>query len=317
MGGSEDNVESLPGQLIARLCDIQDDFNDYHMMSLIEQCKLPDRISLIPDRRFLTRPETKSPITCKILQKSIIICTLETLDGNFLITSSGDDCFIRIFFAHNFEFSRSILKKHVDNKTLLLTPDDEILYVWCKTAPSNVPFCLIEAFNFKSSEPLFQLYSNSILSFKKFREVTNGNEWRTIWMIDEEKWYEINGLNGKIENQVSIGPDIPKKNDKVAIDTYKNNLIISSNNHTSVVSMDMNKHYKHQPFKYTVEGTRMLVLPNGTLLISMSKKSKLKTGSMLTRFCILMCNPITLKVLNKINVSSPLRLIRSSVAIVK
>ena len=57
MKGIEENVESLQGQLIARLCDIQDDFNDYHMMSLIEQCKIPDRLSLIPDKRFLPRPE--------------------------------------------------------------------------------------------------------------------------------------------------------------------------------------------------------------------------------------------------------------------
>jgi hypothetical protein len=313
MKGIEENVESLPGQLIARLCDIQDDFNDYHMMSLIEQCKIPDRLSLIPNQRFLPRPEIKSPIICKILQKSIILCTLETHDGNFLITSSAEDCFIRIFFAHNFEPSRSILKKHVENKTLLLSPDDKILYVWCKTAPSNDKFCLMEAFNFISSEPLFQFYSNFISPIKKFREVTNGNEWRTIWMIDEEKWYEINGLNGRIEKQVFIGPDIPKRNDKVAIDTYKNNLIISSNNHTSVVSMNMIGHYIHKSFEYNVEGTRMLVLANGILLISMSQKSLLKTGSILTVCYILMCDPITLNVLDTINVSSPLRLIRSSV----
>ena len=313
----EKNVESLPGQIVARLCDIQQDFNDYHMMKLIEQCRFPDNPSIIPNTRFLTRHETKSPFTCKILQKSIILCTLETHDGNFLITSSADDCFIRIFFAHNFEYNRSILKKNIENKTLLLTNDDEILYVWCKTAPANAEFCLIEAFSFKFSTPLFQFCSNKISPIKKFREVTNGHEWRTIWMIDEEKWYQINGLDGIIEKQVFIGPDIPKRNDKVAIDTYKDNLIISTINGTSIVSMDMNGRYVQKTFQYSVEGVRMLVLPNGTLVMSMTQvlpfKSRTPQNRHYSRYYILMCNPITLDVIEKLNVSSPLRLIRSSI----
>ena len=307
----EENIESLPGQMMARLCGIETEFYDIHLINLMEQCRLPDRLAIIPSKSFLARPQIMSPINCKILQKGVIRAILGTNNGEFLITTS-DDCQIRIFFTHNFEFNRLILKQHVENGALHLTKDDSILYAWCKTAPSSPMFCLIEAFDFRLSTPLFQLYSSSVSPLKRFHELTNGYDQSTIWLVNENKWYQINGLNGEIEKEIEIPREIPKRNAKVAMDTYKNNLIISSEFRKSIVSINMKGQFVHKIFPYIVEGRRMLVLPNETLLISMSDIRPLKTGKTLIECYILICDPITLDILSQISVTSPLRLFRSS-----
>jgi hypothetical protein len=304
----EMNIYSLPGQIIARL--VSEKHCDDYMINFIENCKYPIKQSIIPNKSFLTNP-FQTPTNCIILQKTVIKATISTYNGNFLITSS-DDLIIRIYFTSNFELKGTIHKKHDDPRSLTISHDDKILYVWCKMSPANIQnFCVLEAFNFEDSSKLFELWSYDFSKMVRYKEFSIGyvtfenNKYVPyIWLVHEYNWYNINGISGEIINTVQIPNEIPKKNEKVAIDVFNENLIISGDYDNNVISINLKGEYKHKSFPYIVEGRKLLVLPNGKLCLSMSKKVEQQV-----RCFILLCDPITLDTLSTVKVTSALRMI--------
>lgn len=320
------NPGELTSQLVGRLLNTKVK-QDPHMESLLEQCKYSQKLAIIPNKLFLASLFKQFETNLKMQQKSVIRSTQETSDGCFLVVTS-EDYLLRIYHTSNFQLYKTITKSYLETASVHVSSDDKAVFAWSKISPNNnkQKFCLIEAFDFIDGTKIFELWSNEINSVTNYRELRNGDKASTLWLVDFFKWYEITyDIESKtacIEKYIEIPNIISKKyNVRVVVDAYKENLILTLDTDavTDIVSMNMNGLFAHKNadiynfgFKFQVCGRRLLALPNDKLAIVICRDSEGKTGKKILMNYILICNPVTLDMLQLVQIKPGFRLIKSS-----
>lgn len=293
----------LLGQLYGRLYleDSSKDVEDF-----ILECKKPFCTSIIPTSAFMAGPSEY------LSQDSFIAHIAETTDmiltnnKEYILTSCSDKT-INIYFSTSCRIKSTITRKCTQNKNLLMSDDDTIVYAWCKKDDINIiEDVIIEAFDFQKSNQLFEIKRSKLVDRCKERLLFFNTTLDKLWLITKDNMYFFDWKSETFDKFIKLDQLFSGMNDKrLSYDKRFGYVVVGMENKSNLIRL--NEDGTQHAFKigsYELRSGRVRIGDEKHVIISCRQIFKSKFGGEYTKWHILIYNFELDKIINEIPINS-------------